>query len=178
MSEDLDDFRNMRMPVFSWDYEDLSRADLWFLMARAYYDCSFFLLTEMAQEGFDRNYHRALVAVSLFTHSIELFLKAAISQSGNKITANHDLEQLYNRYRKIYPGNKFEFEGEIISVISFNQIIPQNEFARYPLDHAGQPWPGNYNIDIAVWYERLKVFKKDFARLEQNIKERKQNPGR
>ena len=98
MDDDLGDVKNIRMPVFSWDYEDLGEADYWFLMARAYFDSSFYLLAEMIRETYDRNYHRALVAVSLFNHSVELFLKAGIVQAGKKITSSHNLEQLYNQY--------------------------------------------------------------------------------
>jgi len=172
MSNSLDDIKNLRMPVFSWDYEDLGEADRWFLMARAYFDCSYYLFTEMAKETFDRNYHRALVAVSQFNHSVELFLKAAIVRAGKKVTSTHNLEQLYKQYKKLYPGKKFEFEGEISSVIGPHQSTPYNEFARYPTDHAGQPWPGYTHVDIAIWYERLDAFHKDFERLEPLIKDR------
>jgi HEPN domain-containing protein len=179
MGNNLDDIENIRMPLFSWDYEDLGEADHWFLMAHAYFDCGFYLFTEMAKETFDRNYHRALVAVSIFNHSVELFLKAAIAQAGKTITSCHNLEQLYNQYKKLYPGKKYEFEAEISSVVRPHQNTPYNEFARYPTDHAGQPWPGYTHVDVAVWYERLSVFQKDFDRLEPLLKERyqeKNNP--
>jgi HEPN domain-containing protein len=172
MSDNLNDIKNYRMPVFSWDYEDLAESDHWFLMAQAYFDCSFHLFTEMARETFDRSYHRALVAVSLFNHSIELFLKAAIIEANKMVTSSHNLEQLYNQYRKLYPGKKYEFEGEIPSVVTPHQNTPHNEFARYPTDHAGRPWPGYTHVDIAVWYERLSVFQEDFGRLKPLLKER------
>lgn len=174
MSNSLDDIKKFRLPLCSWDYEDLGEAAHWFLMAHAYFDCSFYLFTEMARETFDRNYHRALVAVSIFNHSVELFLKAAIVQADKKITPSHNLEQLYNQYKKRYPGKKYEFEAEISSVVYLHQNTPHNEFARYPTDHAGQPWPGYAQVDIVIWYERLSVFQNDFDRLEPLLKERYQ----
>jgi hypothetical protein len=174
MNDDLDDIRNYRMPLFSWDYEDLGEADHWFLMARAYFDCSFYLLTEMAREAYDRTYHRALVSVSLFEHSVELFLKAGIVQAVKNVTSSHNLEQLYNQYKNLYPGKKYEFEGEILSLINSNPNTPHNEFARYPTDHAGRPWPRYTHVDVVIWYERLSTFKKDFDRLEPLLKERYQ----
>ena len=174
MNKNLDDVKNLRMPLFSWDYEDLGEADHWFLMARAYFDCSYYLLGEMLKERYDRNYHRALVAVSLFNHSIELFLKAGVIQAGKKTTSSHNLEQLYNQYKKLYPGKKFEYEAEISSIVAPHKNTPYNEFARYPTDHAGKPWPGYNHVDVAVWYDRFGAFQKDFDRLEPLMKERYQ----
>ena len=174
MDKNLDDVKNLGMPVFSWDYEDLGEADQWFLLARAYFDSSYYLLAEMIKEKYDRNYHRALVAVFLFNHSIELFLKAGIVRAGKKIPPSHKLEQLYNQYKILYPGKKYEFEAEMLGVVSPHKNTPNNEFARYPMNHAGQPWPGYSHVDIAIWYDRLSVFRKDFDRLEPLMKERYQ----
>jgi HEPN domain-containing protein len=172
MSKDLDDVRKLRMPVFSWDYEDSIEAERWFLMARAYFDCSHFLFAEMVEEELDRNYHRALVAVSLFMHSIELLLKAAVVQTGKEISPSHDLEQLYRQYKKLYPGTKFEFTGDILSVVTPRSDMPHNEFPRYPMDHAGKPWTGYTHVDIAVWFVRLDDFEKDFDRLQPLMQDR------
>ena len=172
MDSDLDDVKNLRMPMFSWDYEDLGEADQWFLMARAYFDSSYYLLAEMIRGRYDRNYHRALVAVSLFNHSVELFLKAGVIQAGKIIASSHNLGQLYNQYKKLYPGKMYEFEAEISSVVALHKNTPHNEFARYPRNHKGQPWPGYSHVDIAIWYDHLTVFQKDFNRLEPLMKER------
>jgi HEPN domain-containing protein len=126
----------------------------------------------MVNERYVRDYHRALVAVSLFNHSVELFLKAGVIQAGKSITSSHDLEQLYNQYKKLYPGKKYEFEARISEIVAPHKNMPHNEFARYPTDHVGQPWPGYTHIDIAIWYDRLGVFQKDFDRLEPLMKAR------
>jgi len=172
MEAGLNDAKKLSMPVFSWDYEDLSEADRWFLMARAYFDCSYYLFSQMVQEKFDRNYHRALAAVSLFDHSVELFLKAAVVQAGKTIVPSHNLQQLYSQYSKLFPGKKFQFQGEIKSIVTPKSNTPHNEFARYPIDHTGRPWSGNTHIDLAIWYVRLAEFEKDFDRLEPLVKER------
>jgi hypothetical protein len=40
MSDDFEEIDNYSMPRFSWDYEDLSAAEQWFLMAHAHLDRS------------------------------------------------------------------------------------------------------------------------------------------
>jgi len=172
MSDDINDIKKLRMPVFSWDYEDLSEADRWFFMARAYFDCSYYLFAQMVQECFDRNYHRALVAVFLFEHSVELFLEAAVIQAGRTNVPSHDLEKLYRQYCRLYPGKKYQFQGEIASIVTFKSNTPHNEFARYPVHNSGRPWPGYSHVDVAIWFVRLDDFGKDFDRLEPLMKER------
>jgi hypothetical protein len=56
MDINFDDAKNLRMPVFSWDYEDLGEADHWFLMARAYFDSSYYLFAEMIKEKYERGF--------------------------------------------------------------------------------------------------------------------------
>jgi hypothetical protein len=50
MSNDLEELDGINMPRFSWDYEDLSEAEHWFLLAKAYLDCSQHLLSQMIKE--------------------------------------------------------------------------------------------------------------------------------
>ena len=169
-SEKVND--NVRMSRYSWDYEGLGEAVHWFLMAKAYLDCSIHLFSEMMDKKLKSSFHHAKVATMLFEHSIELFLKAGIVQAGQEVGKSHNLQELYNQFRKLYPGKKHQFEGDIVSAVRQISITPYNVYTRYPTDNFGQLWPGNTHIDLVIWYKQLCLFVKDFERLEPLLKER------
>ncbi|MEW6441157.1 MAG: hypothetical protein AB1640_09525 [bacterium] len=172
MAIDPDDLKNVRMPLFSWDYEDCTEPEHWFLHARGYLDCSKFLFEQMAEERFDRSFHRAKAAVFLFEHALELFFKGAIAQAGGQIQPSHDLAHLYAEFRKKYPGKQFEFHGDIHCAVSKDSGVPQTAFPRYPSDRTGAPWPGHRHIDIAIWCTQVLLFSEDLARIQKYIKSR------
>ncbi len=172
MSDDLERLSNIRMPRFSWDYEDLSEAAHWFLMARAYLDCSVQLLSQMVNEKFNSSFHHAQVVVALFNHAVELFLKAGIVQAGHVFGHNHHLQELYNQFKNLYPGKKYEFEGDIVSAVRRSAATPNNQYARYPTDVFGRPWQEYTHIELVTWYKQLCLFVKDFDRLEPLLKQR------
>jgi len=172
MNIDPQTLKNISMPRYSWDYEDLSEADHWFCMAKANLHCSIHLLSEMIAEKLDSSFHYAKVAVALFEHSIELFLKAGIAQASQTCDNTHELQVLYNRFKNLYPGNRYEFEGEIVSVVRPAPSATHNQYARYPTDISGQPWQGHTHIDLVLWYTQLRRFDQDFRRLEPLMKQR------
>ena len=172
MTVDPETLTDIRMPRYSWDYEDLTEAEHWFRMAHANLGASRHLLSEMIEERFEGKFHQAKVAVALFDHSVELFLKAAILQAAQTAGKTHGLQELYNRFRKLYPGKKFEFEGDINSAVRETPITPHNQYARYPTDVSGQPWLGHTHIDIVIWYREVCRFTADFRRLEPLLKTR------
>jgi hypothetical protein len=160
------------MSLFSWDYQDLPEADQWFLMARAYLDCSVKLFCQIRDGSLKQSYYHAGVGAFLFEHSVELFLKAAIVQAGKKVQAHHEIGMHYNQFKNLYPGNKYEFEGRINDVARSDSKRPHSEFHRYPTDNSGMLWQVNSHFDLEIWSEQLSLFAKDFDRLEPLIKER------
>ena len=164
------------LPRFSWDYEHLPEAAQWFLMARAYLNCSHHLLEEMIQERLSGSFYDAKVAVATFEHAIELFLKGAIVQAHEPVPPHHRAADLLQEYRRLYPGKEFEFTGKISEAVAEQPTAPRNQYARYPADAKGRPWVGHTHIDLSTWYEEIRPFREDFARLEASIKAKHPRP--
>jgi len=157
---------------YSWEYEHFPEPDQWFLLARAYIDCSHHLLEEMIQERLNSSFHHAKVVVATFEQAIELFLKGALNQARRAVPNHHRLKDLLKEYQFLYPEKKYQFFGKIDEVVSENASTPHNQYARYPRDRKGRPWQGATNIDLSIWYRELRPFKADFDRLEPLIKAR------
>ena len=172
MVTDPESLKDLRMPRYSWDYEDLSAADHWFRMAKANLQCCIHLLSEMIDAKLDSSFHHAKVVVALFDHAVELFLKAGVVHAGQTCSNTHELQELYNRFRNLYPGKQFEFESEITSVVRPGPTTPHNQYARYPTDISGRPWQGHTHIDLVLWCMQLRRFDEDFRRLEPLMKQR------
>jgi len=175
MKMDLHRLDQYRLPRFSWDYEDLPESAHWFLMARAYLESSIHLLEEMIQERLDSSFHHAKVAAFTFGHAIELFLKGAIAQAGLTVPIHHKSDVLLAEYRRLYPGEKFEFAGKIDEAVSPTAGAPLSEYARYPQDARGKVWKGHSHIDLSTWYCEVFRFKSDFNRVEPLVKARYPN---
>lgn len=169
---EVDDLKEYRLSRYSWDYEHLAEPDHWFLMARAYLDCSQHLLAEMVRERLTDSFHHAKVAVSVFEHAVELFLKGAIAQAGQPVPTHHRTSDLLQAYRKLYPDAAFAFEGKVDDAASETSTTPRAQYARYPQDKHGQAWSGHTHIDLSIWYQELSPFKSDFERLVPLFKER------
>lgn len=162
---EADDLDDCRLPRYSWDYEHLPEPDHWFLMARAYLDCSYHLLEEMMRMRLDGSFHHSKVAVATFEHAIELFLKGAIAQAGESVPTHHRSTALLDIYRRLYPDLDFAFAGKIDDAASESSETPRAQYARYPQDKHGRPWSGHTHINLSIWRHELLPFKADFARL-------------
>jgi HEPN domain-containing protein len=158
--------------VFSWDLKGLSPADRFFHLARAYLDCSGHLFRSLNDKSLKRTFSHAQSAAFLFEHSVELFLKGAIIQALKRVANTHDLEHLYNEFRNLYPGKKFNFTARIDEVVTKDQARPYAEYSRYPIDTSGKLWPGNSHFDFDIWLKQLELFKKEYERLIPLVKER------
>lgn len=173
MNNDLDKLKNTFMPRDSIFFEDLSGADQWFLLARAFIDCSKNLFSHMRNETFDSSYFHAIAAFDIFSHSLELFLKGGIIQAGEEIYTTHELIQLYNQFKKLYPGKKYKFKGDIINATRPDPRTPANQFARYPTNTSGQPFHINTFIDIVTMDTQVLLFSNDYERLEPLLKQQR-----
>ncbi len=172
MNNELEKLKNISMPLESFIYEDLSVADHWFLMARAFVDCSRILFAQMINETIDSNFFQAKAAASLFSHSLELFLKGGILHAGGIVSNTHNLRRLYNQFMILYPEKIFEFEGDISNAVRPDPRTPANQFARYPSDTSGQLWQSDTFIDLVIWYRQVLLFNKDYERLMPLLKQR------
>ena len=163
---DINKINEYSLNRFSWDYEDCIDAQLWFLMAAAYQEVCEALLKYMIETETINSFHHALVADSLMEHAVELFMKAGIAQSGKTVQTHHRLQELYNQFRKLYPGKKFDFTCSIDEFVAPSTRTPENQFARYPIDKAGKRWGGNTHIDLTIYYKEASKLLDDFKRLE------------
>ena len=93
-----------------------------------------YLFGEMTDKRFLQTYHYAKAAFSLFEHAVVLFLKSGISQAGQTVPAHHDLSKLHAQFKNLYPGNRFEFAGQIDGFVQASTPTPHNQFLRYPAD--------------------------------------------
>src|SRR5208282_4923997 len=107
-------WRGTRMSLYSWDYETDHPAEQWFLMAHAYADASVTLFESMAKKQFPKTFHHAKVAAAAFVQGLELFLKGALVQAGEKKPPKtHILAGILQRFRELYPGEIYAFSGRV-----------------------------------------------------------------
>jgi len=126
----------------------------------------------MIGDSIDGTFHHCKVVVSLFEHSVEIFLKGAIVQAKKEVQTHHRVDEIYKQFINLYPGKKFEFRGRIDEFVKPMPQAPVDQYARYPVTRDGQAWSGNTHIDIAIYYQEASKFKDDYARLKPLIKER------
>ncbi len=161
---------------FSWDYDDYSVADHWFSLAWSYLNCSNLILSKMIDnEDLCSSFHYALVAGHIFEHSLELFFKGGIIQATKeKPPINHNIQDLFKKFRKLYPDKQFPLKGSFggLPAPSDKSKKPYGEFGRYPTDKSGNLWKGNYHLDLIKLYKQTCLYKEDFIRLRPLIKRR------
>lgn len=163
-------------PVFYADYMQLSVADRWFGSARAYMGSSNQLLQDIDNGALTYTICHMLVADFLLQHSVELFLKGAIARADeDPLIYLHHLDELYERFRKLYPGEEYEFKADIKGVVRRNNELPQDQFARYPTNCHGKPWTAsNIHYSLPIFHEQTQLFLRDYERIEPLLKQRHQ----
>jgi len=160
------------MRFTSWDINEKQLSERYFILAQSYIECSIIIFESILRKSLDETYSNGHSGALLFGHSLELFLKGSIIHSKGKVDNTHSLEKLYNEFKNIFPGKKFEFNGEIDTFIKQDKQLPYNEFLRYPIDKDGNVWIGNYFYDFDIWTDQLRIFKNDYKRLLPLIKNR------
>ncbi len=165
------------MSLFSADYKRLSAAEQWFTLATAYIDSSIKLFEAMREGSVHLDFPHAQVSAYLFIQSLELFLKAGIGISGNKVPGIHNNKQLYNQFKNLYPGKKYDFIGDIAGATIERPDCPESEFLRYPVDKSGAPWiPELDFVNFSTWCEQTRLFREDYHRLFPLLKARWTKP--
>jgi hypothetical protein len=96
--------------VGSWQIDNLPIPFQFMAFADAYLDSASRLCKVLSRSTRKRSYPRGAVVLFLAYHAVELFLKAAIVHKYPKEGLHHNVEQLYNRYRALYPGRRYEFD--------------------------------------------------------------------
>lgn len=156
----------------------------------AYLDSAIRLCTLLARSTKKATYVRGSVVLYLAFHATELFLKSAILKKAPKenIGATHKIEILNNRYKKLYPGKRYQFNLLFISeesdlsdiepdkVKEFKIIIkeiekgnPPDQQYRYPQNKKGMPWHGVHGFEPSSFLHELKQLREQFNSISELI---------
>lgn len=178
------------------DLASLSIPQRFLSFSNAYLDSASRLCTVLKRSPRQSNYARGSVVLHLTFHAIELFLKSAIlERKPNENLGHHDIRALSKRYKKLYPGKKYEFHGPFIdedasapSNDDLSDILgPQNvegvraflkectrknpwdQRHRYPRNQTGQPWEGAVGFEPWSFLLTIEKLKADIAHLANLI---------
>jgi len=155
--------------------QTLAPCDQYAAYASAYLESSKTLCADLVQLPQLAKYEKGNVVLYLASHAIELFLKGAIMRKAPEDKLGHDLEHLYNRYKSLYPENRFHFDmgfttnyGEMTKqqAAKAKKIVPPiDQLFRYPQDRGGKLWFGLYAFEANSFMVDLKELEDSFARL-------------
>lgn len=145
-------------------------------LAFAYLDSARQLCDSLARAPADATFERSTVVLYLSAHAVELFLKGAIIRKSPLEHFGHNLEQIYNRYRALFPAARFQlsnmpFGSEYVGLTS--QEIAEvkreqpdaSEQYRYPVNRAGAPWDAAIGFDTFSYCVTLFNMRTDFEKI-------------
>ena len=182
--------------VFESDLASLNIPLRYLSFSVAYLDSASRLCTVLTQSPRRSNYPRGSVVLHLTFHAIELFLKSAIlEQNPNEILGTHDVQVLSKRYKKLYPGKKYEFHAPFIGrdpgdlsdddfraiygselledvrkrIKKFKKKNPRDQRHRYLTNTEGQPWDDDVGFEPVSFLVTIKKLKADIAQLAELI---------
>jgi hypothetical protein len=101
--------------IISSEISGHSEADLHYALCVANLEGAKRLSKDMIFGGFSATFNHATVIISLVHHSVELFLKYAISKSGKKTPTHHYIRGLLKEYEATYPDESFRLDLPFIT---------------------------------------------------------------
>ena len=168
----------------------LSTPEQFLTFSEVYFDSAVRLCSVLARSTQKATYARGTVVLYLTFHATELFLKGAILKKAprEQIGKTHNIEVLNNRYRKLYPGKKYDFEIPFTSeepdfsgiepdkvkelriiIKKFDQQNPRDQRYRYPQNKNGKPWHGVDGFEPSSFLIQLKQLREQFDRISRHI---------
>jgi hypothetical protein len=162
---------DMTIPCLPWRYAALTKPEHFFRLAQAFLDSANYLYLAMVERRRPANYLQCKAAWTLAEHAVELFLKGGIVQAGRAVPTNHNTDQLYNQFRNLYPGKKFEFDAPVADIVRPSDQTPNNEFSRYPTDRSGELWSSNSHFEPCAELRITVELLQDFERMEPLMKQ-------
>ncbi|NTV15165.1 MAG: hypothetical protein HGA96_14740 [Desulfobulbaceae bacterium] len=164
----------------TWELDSQTIPDRFFSFSTAYLDSAERLCKTLIELPLEANYERGAVVLYLTFHATELFLKGAIiSQKPNESVKGHDVETLFNRYKKLYKAKRFQFKlhfkaeypglepPEILE--AKKEMPPQDQLNRYPTSNEGIEWEGIFSIEPISFLEIINKIKSDFEKIKIEI---------
>jgi hypothetical protein len=151
----------------AWDLFALFQPERWQAEALANLDASAELFSRMSDLEFPADWPRAKAGAFLFSHGVELFLKAAIAQTNEKFLWGHDLERLHATYRKRLPDDEFMFRSNLGGFVKENAPIPFYDFLKYPerISEVETNWPVSISIDVTHWRNMVLMTAEEARRI-------------
>jgi hypothetical protein len=93
------------------DLQNLSLHERYFKYSTAYLDAAITLCKSLVDDEENQTYPNGAVVLYLTFHATELFLKGAIlKQFPHESLNSHKIYQLKPRFRKLYPGKKYDIQ--------------------------------------------------------------------
>jgi len=158
--------------------------------SNAYLDSAIRLCTVLSRSTKKATYARGSVVLYLAFHATELFLKGAILKKAPKdnILTTHNIGNLNNRYKKLYPGKRYQFHllftseepdfsntepdkvKELkITIAEIEKVNPPDQKYRYPQNRKGMPWCGVHGFEPSSFLRELKQLKEQLNDISELI---------
>jgi hypothetical protein len=174
------------------DLQRLSISEQLFAFSQANLDSAETLCTAIRAKTEVVTYAHGAVIMSLTFHALELFLKAAILRTvptekfGGRV--GHDLTQLYNRYKGLYPKKAMQFEvpfrSEELHTSNFDKNIveelsalnryrerslPEDQLHRYPTNIEGETWDAILGFEPTSFGSTIKQLQSKLTEVKAEI---------
>lgn len=161
-------------PSSSEELSSLAAWDRSFWLSRAFIEASCVLCTGMLGGSYSSQYSSSRVILHLARQGIELFLKASI-EAKQKTPAKkvHHLDDLFLKYRQLYPDIKFHFDAPKQLLIGLNfDLFQSTEQAtldqrhRYATDREGNSFATPETFDPLSVHQSLSELRTVLTTLE------------
>lgn len=165
--------------IGNWEISSLSVPERFFEYAHSYLEASIALCKEMELKPSKRTWPNACVTIMLSAHSVELFLKGAISiRDPKRKTTGHRLMDLKTVYDDLCPEKELSWDvpfqteylgmsEEEAAALAKKEPVPSVQY-RYPVDLNGTEWNGAEGFTPDDYRILLFELKKEFERI-QNV---------
>jgi len=158
--------------------------------SKAYLDSAIRLCTVLARSTKKATYVRGSVVLYLAFHATELFLKGAILKSvpEENVGTTHNIRNLNNRYKNLYPGKKYRFhllftseepdfsnvEPDLVKkykimIEKIEEDNPHDQKYRYPQNKKGQPWSGPNGFEPSSFLRELRQLREQLDDISELI---------
>lgn len=177
--------------IGNWELYGLSEAELHYVLADAHVDAAHFLASGLRNAAYPQTFSHAKVIMSLHHHAAELFLKYALTRTGESAPNHHHLRDLWERYKNAYPDPEFAFQppfvpefmgGTEAQVVQARQDesrrLNRNETdqaMRYHTDREGHEWPGAHGVIPNSYQDEIAALRHRIHILHELIEKRMAN---
>jgi len=151
------------------DLPGKSEASQMLWLSSAYADAAKSLVELMREDKFYPHHANVRVILHLCRHALELFLKGAIDlHDGNIPRSTHRLAVLFEKYKILYPAEKYHFPFPFPEQLFFvDDLFPEtvenfhrthDQRFRYPSDSKGNVFDRFETFDLSVQAEVIVDF--------------------